>query len=348
MDRSVVDALNALPERTRFMKGLYAWVGFKGEALPYTPDERLHGSSRFSGLRLFRLALDGLTAFTTWPLRMVSLAGVLMALLGLCYAAYLVAEYLLLGNPVSGWTTIVTAVLFFAGINLISLGVVGEYVARIFDEVKGRPLYVVRRRQGRPPPATRRRTDGQDHATAGPLEWTPPAGWFLLAIGAWLAALIWYRPLTLPDEGRYAGVAWDMLRAGSHGVPLLDGMPYFHKPPLYYWLSEFFFALFGPHPWLARLPSWMAAWGTSIALYFFVLRHRDRATATMTTLILACMPFFYGGAQFANLDMLVAGMISLCVLAAAETALRAERVRPIASCRWSPRRWPAWPCSPRA
>ena len=180
------------------------------------------------------------------------------------------------------------------------------------------------------------------------LEWTPPAGWFLLAIGAWLAALIWYRPLTLPDEGRYAGVAWDMLRAGSHGVPLLDGMPYFHKPPLYYWLSEFFFALFGPHPWLARLPSWMAAWGTSIALYFFVLRHRDRATATMTTLILACMPFFYGGAQFANLDMLVAGMISLCVLAAAETALRAERVRPIASCRWSPRRWPAWPCSPRA
>ena len=120
-------------------------------------------------------------------------------------------------------------------------------------------------------------------------------------------------------------------------------MPYFHKPPLYYWLSEFFFALFGPHPWLARLPSWMAAWGTSIALYFFVLRHRDRATATMTTLILACMPFFYGGAQFANLDMLVAGMISLCVLAAAETALRAERVRPIASCRWSPRRWPAWP-----
>lgn len=77
----------------------------------------------------------------------------------------------------------------------------------------------------------------------------------MLAIGAWLAALIWYRPLTLPDEGRYAGVAWDMLRAGSHGVPLLDGMPYFHKPPLYYWLSEFFFALFGPHPWLARLPS---------------------------------------------------------------------------------------------
>lgn len=149
MDRSVVDALNALPERTRFMKGLYAWVGFKGEALPYTPDERLHGNSRFSGLRLFRLALDGLTAFTTaaahgQPGRRGHGPGgpVLRRVSG--------GEYLLLGNPVSGWTTIVTAVLFFAGINLISLGVVGEYVARIFDEVKGRPLYVVRRRQGRP------------------------------------------------------------------------------------------------------------------------------------------------------------------------------------------------------
>ena len=146
----------------------------------------------------------------------------------------------------------------------------------------------------------------------------------MLAIGAWLAALIWYRPLTLPDEGRYAGVAWDMLRAGSHGCPCWTACP----------ISTSRRCTTGclnsssrcsPHPWLARLPSWMAAWGTSIALYFFVLRHRDRATATMTTLILACMPFFYGGAQFANLDMLVAGMISLCVLAAAETALRAEQ-----------------------
>ncbi|WP_251863866.1 glycosyltransferase family 2 protein [Achromobacter sp. Marseille-Q4962] len=150
MDRKVVDALLALPERTRFMKGLYAWVGFKGEALPYAPDARMHGASRFGGLRLLRLALDGLTAFTTWPLRAVSLVGLAFALLALGYAAYLVGDYLLRGNAVSGWTTIVTAVLFFAGVNLISLGVVGEYVARIFDEVKGRPLFVVRRRQGRP------------------------------------------------------------------------------------------------------------------------------------------------------------------------------------------------------
>ncbi len=155
--------------------------------------------------------------------------------------------------------------------------------------------------------------------------WTPPAGRFLLAIGIWLAWLAWLRPLTLPDEGRYAGVAWDMLRSGSHAVPLLDGMPYFHKPPLYYWLTELSFSVFGVHPWAARVPSWLAAWGAAAALYGFLRRYRDAASATLTVLILATMPFFYGGAQFANLDMLVAGMITLCLLAAADTVLRAER-----------------------
>ncbi len=156
-------------------------------------------------------------------------------------------------------------------------------------------------------------------------DWTPPAGRFLIAIGAWLAFLAWIRPLTLPDEGRYAGVAWDMLRSGSHAVPLLDGMPYFHKPPLYYWLTELSFSVFGVHPWAARVPSWLAAWAAAAAMYAFVRRYRDPATAMTTVLILATMPFFYGGAQFANLDMLVAGMITLCVLAATDTVLREER-----------------------
>lgn len=156
-------------------------------------------------------------------------------------------------------------------------------------------------------------------------DWIPPAGWFLLAVGVWLAFLAWVRPLTLPDEGRYAGVAWDMLRTGSHAVPLLDGMPYFHKPPLYYWLTELSFTVFGVHPWAARLPSLLAAWAAAAALYGFLRRYRDAATATLTVLALATLPFFYGGAQFANLDMLVAGMITLCVLAAADTVLRLER-----------------------
>jgi glycosyltransferase involved in cell wall biosynthesis len=149
MDRRVVQALSALPERTRFMKGLYAWVGFRAESLPYMPEERAHGDSHYSKRQLFRLAFTGLTAFTTWPLRMVSLVGIVFALLSFGYGAYLVIDFLTYGNPVSGWTTIVTGLLFFAGINLFCLGIVGEYVGRIFEEVKGRPLYVVREQRGK-------------------------------------------------------------------------------------------------------------------------------------------------------------------------------------------------------
>lgn len=148
MDRSVVDALLRLPERNRFMKGLYAWVGFNTEAIQYVPDARLHGESRFNGLTLLRLALAGLMSFTTWPLRLVSLIGFMVSICSFAYGLFIVAEYLLYKNPVDGWPTIVTVLLFFSGINLMSLGVVGEYIAGIFDEVKGRPLYIVRQAVG--------------------------------------------------------------------------------------------------------------------------------------------------------------------------------------------------------
>lgn len=163
------------------------------------------------------------------------------------------------------------------------------------------------------------------NVSAATSDWLPPAGRFLLVIGIWLALLAWIRPLALPDEGRYAGVAWDMLRSGSHAVPLLDGMPYFHKPPLYYWLTELSYSLFGVHPWAARVPSALAAWAASAALYGFVRRHRDRAAATLTILILCTIPFFYGGAQFANMDMLGAALITLCVLASVDTVMRQEQ-----------------------
>ncbi len=148
MDRTVVAALLQLPERNRFMKGLYAWVGFHSESISYMPDSRQHGESHFNGLRLLRLALAGLTAFTTWPLRAVSLIGFAISFCSFAYGLYIVCEYLLFRNPVNGWPTIVTILLFFSGINLISLGIVGEYIARIFDEVKGRPLYIVRQATG--------------------------------------------------------------------------------------------------------------------------------------------------------------------------------------------------------
>ncbi len=149
MDRAVVQALLQLPERNRFMKGLYAWVGFPSEPIMYTPQSRQHGKSHFSAWRLLRLALAGLTAFTTWPLRAVSMVGFLVSMCSFIYGLVIVVQFILYRNPVDGWPTIVTILLFFSGINLLSLGIVGEYIARIFDEVKGRPLYIVRQALGR-------------------------------------------------------------------------------------------------------------------------------------------------------------------------------------------------------
>jgi glycosyltransferase involved in cell wall biosynthesis len=148
MDRRVVDALLALPERNRFMKGLYAWVGFHAESVPYTPAPRPNGTSKFNARRLLRMSIDGLTGFTTLPLRAVSLLGLVMAILAFVYGAFLVASYFLYGHNVSGWTTIVVCLLLFSGVQLVSVGVLGAYVARIFEEVKGRPLYVLKRRIG--------------------------------------------------------------------------------------------------------------------------------------------------------------------------------------------------------
>jgi glycosyltransferase involved in cell wall biosynthesis len=145
MDRVALDALLSLPERNRFMKGLCAWIGFQAVALPYVPDLRAHGRSHYGWARLITLSLDGLTSFTTWPLRIVSVVGAAMALAGFGYGAYLTLAYLLHGHPVSGWTTIVVTLMFFLGMQMLFLGIVGEYVGRIFEEVKHRPLYLVKR-----------------------------------------------------------------------------------------------------------------------------------------------------------------------------------------------------------
>lgn len=148
MDRAVVRALMLLPERDRFMKGLYAWVGFRCEALPFMPESRLSGKSHFSPWKLLRLAMAGLMSFTTWPLRAVSIMGFLISIASFAYGIFIVVEFILYGHAIDGWPTIVTILLFFSGINLLSLGVVGEYIARIFKEVKHRPVYLVRQSMG--------------------------------------------------------------------------------------------------------------------------------------------------------------------------------------------------------
>lgn len=150
LDRCVVTALNALPERNRFMKGLYAWVGFRTEFLPYTPRPRASGRSRFSLLRLLNLAFNGVTAFTNLPLRIWSLLGAFIALGALAYGGWITVEHLLYGHPLPGWPTVVVGLMFFSGVQLLSIGILGEYVGRIFDEVKQRPVYLVAHDTGNP------------------------------------------------------------------------------------------------------------------------------------------------------------------------------------------------------
>jgi len=142
-DRQVVDALNALPERGRFGKGLYAWVGFRRTPVPFTPAVRHAGQSRWSFWRLWLLALDAVTAFSVLPLRIWSYLGVLVSLMSLAYGAYIAVRTLIQGVDVPGYASLMVAVAFFGGVQLITLGVLGEYLGRVFTEVKRRPLYIV-------------------------------------------------------------------------------------------------------------------------------------------------------------------------------------------------------------
>jgi glycosyltransferase involved in cell wall biosynthesis len=157
LDRAVVDALKSLPERNRFMKGLYAWVGFRSVAVDYVPDERHAGESSFSMRRLSRLAVTGVTAFTNTPLRLWSALGALIAVGAILGGVWFIIEHYTFGADVPGWATLAVSTMFFSGIQLLSIGILGEYVGRIFDEVKQRPVYLVRHDTGaaddRAPPA---------------------------------------------------------------------------------------------------------------------------------------------------------------------------------------------------
>ncbi len=149
MDRRVVDALKSLPERNRFMKGLYAWVGFRSEVVEYLPAERLGGHSHYSLRGLARLAFTGVTAFTNAPLRLWSAIGAGVAVIALLFAVWIVLDHFIYGATVPGWATLVVGLMLTSGIQLLSIGILGEYVGRIFDEVKQRPVYIVGTEAGR-------------------------------------------------------------------------------------------------------------------------------------------------------------------------------------------------------
>ncbi|WP_194842590.1 glycosyltransferase family 2 protein [Endozoicomonas sp. OPT23] len=148
MDRVVVDALKSMPERNRFMKGIYAWVGYKTIGLPFQVRERLAGESGWGLAKLTGLALSGITAFTTLPLRIVGAVGLLISIISFFYAFFIISKTLILGTPLPGWPTVIVAITFIGGIQLLSLWVLGEYVAGIFNEVKQRPRYLIQRTLG--------------------------------------------------------------------------------------------------------------------------------------------------------------------------------------------------------
>jgi len=148
MDRRVVEALRQLPERQRFMKGLFSWVGFRTEVVDYQRAPRTAGSSKFSGWKLWNLALEGFTSFSTLPLRVWTYVGFIGALVTSLYAAAIFVRTLVLGVDVPGYASLLIAVLFCGSLQLISLGLMGEYIGRIYIESKQRPLYVVRQRHG--------------------------------------------------------------------------------------------------------------------------------------------------------------------------------------------------------
>lgn len=148
LDRQVVAALRGLPERTRFMKGLFAWLGFRQAVVSYARAPRAAGQTKWKYWKLWNFALEGIFSFTTLPLRMWSYLGLTTAGISLIYTIYIVLHTLLFGADVPGYASLIVIILFFSGLNMIGLGILGEYLGRVFVETKQRPLYLVRDRFG--------------------------------------------------------------------------------------------------------------------------------------------------------------------------------------------------------
>lgn len=145
LGRNVVNALKSLPERARFMKGLYSWVGFKSIAIPFTVEKRENSQSTFNFRSLMNLAITGFTSFSNLPLRIWVIIGTLISFFSFCYALIILTQTLVYGIMIPGWATLTIIILFLGGIQLLSIGILGEYISQIFIEVKSRPHFIVSR-----------------------------------------------------------------------------------------------------------------------------------------------------------------------------------------------------------
>ncbi|MGU3471606.1 glycosyltransferase family 2 protein [Paenibacillus sp. D51F] len=148
MSRPVVDALKQLKEHHRFMKGLFSWVGFKQTSIPYLRDSRHSGKSSFNFWKLWNFAIEGITSFTFAPLQLFTYFGVAVSFASFLYAIFMIIRTTLYGNPVPGYPSLMVAILFFSGVQLMTLGIIGEYIGRIYNESKRRPLYLTRESVG--------------------------------------------------------------------------------------------------------------------------------------------------------------------------------------------------------
>jgi glycosyltransferase involved in cell wall biosynthesis len=145
MSRRVVDAVQQLREQHRFMKGLFAWVGFPSIAVEYDREKRGAGKTKWSLWKLWNLAIEGVTSFTVVPLKLATYLGLAVALFAVVFGAQLILRTLLFGNPVAGYPSLMAVILFLGGTQLVTLGIIGEYLGRVFNETKRRPLYLVER-----------------------------------------------------------------------------------------------------------------------------------------------------------------------------------------------------------
>ena len=144
LDRKCIEELKRLRESERYTKGMYCWIGFKKHEILFEQGDRVAGQSSFNFLRLLNLAIDGITSFTTAPLRIATILGLVVSLVAFLFMCYVLVTTLIWGDPVQGYPTLMTVILFLGGVQLLSLGIIGEYLGRIFHESKERPVYIVR------------------------------------------------------------------------------------------------------------------------------------------------------------------------------------------------------------
>lgn len=147
MSRTIVDSIKAMPERNLFMKGILSWVGGNIELVEYTREERVAGTSKFNGWKLWNLALEGITSFSNVPLKIWTYIGVIVAGCSFIYGIWMIIDTLAFGNPVRGYPSLLVSILFLSGVQLIGIGVLGEYIGRIYVETKRRPKYIIKNNQ---------------------------------------------------------------------------------------------------------------------------------------------------------------------------------------------------------